>query len=57
MSKKSKFSGNKDSSAGHYDYSRIEKLRQDAWSCPQVQQNWKEFHKRQEEGKQKNIKK
>ena len=48
MSEKSKTS-DKRSSNGHYDYSRIERLRQDAWNDPQVQKNWEEFHKRQEE--------
>lgn len=43
MSKKSKSAGSKNPSNDHYDYSRIEKLRQDAWSQPQVRKNWEEL--------------
>ena len=47
MSKKSK--NVVDKSQEPLDYGIIEKLRQEAWARPQVQKNWEEFHRRQEE--------
>ena len=41
-----------DKSQEPYDYSRIEKLREEAWKDPEVRKNWEEFDKRQKENNQ-----
>ena len=51
MSKKSKKASVVDKSQEPLDYSVIEKLRQEAWSRPQVQKNWREFHRREAQEK------
>ena len=38
-----------DKSQEPYDYSRIEKLREEAWKDPEVKKNWEEFDKKQQE--------
>ena len=51
MSKKSKKP--MDTSQKPFDYKEIQELRKKAWNDPQVQKNWEEFHRRQEERKYK----
>ena len=47
MKNKSKKPSAVDKSQEPFDYSKIEKLRQEAWKSPQVQKNWEEFDKKQ----------
>ena len=37
-----------DKSQEPYDYSRIEKLREEAWKDPEVRKNWEEFKREQQ---------
>ncbi len=40
-----------DTSQKPFDYGRIQQLNKKAWDDPQVQENWKEFYKREEKRK------
>lgn len=51
MSKKQKKTSVLDKSQDFFNYEEIRELREKAWNDPQVQKNWEEFHKRQEERK------
>ena len=34
-----------------FDYSRIQKLKEESWANPKVQENWKKYYQRLKENK------